>query len=88
MGRGGRQMAAYRITVQGKLDASWAEWIGVESIAHEIRDDGTLTTTLIGHVPDQAALRGLMERIWDLNLTLLSVQRISPTTWQPGGKQQ
>ena len=83
-----RQTAMYQIRVLGKLDATWADWIGVVRVTHEIGDDGSSVTTLIGNVPDQAALRGLMERIWDLNLTLLSVQRIGPAIERPGGKQK
>jgi hypothetical protein len=83
-----RQTATYQISVQGKLDASWADWIGVVHITQEIGGDGSSVTTLIGKVPDQAALRGLMERVWDLNLTLLSVQRIGPAIGRPGGKQK
>jgi hypothetical protein len=83
-----QQTATYRISVHGKLDASWADWIGVVHVTHEVGDDGSSVTTLIGEVSDQAALRGLMERIWDLNLTLLSVQRIGPAIARPGGKQK
>ena len=83
-----RQTATYQISVRGKLDASWADWIGVVHVTHEIGDDGSSVTTLVGKVPDQAALRGLMERIWDMNLTLLSVQRIDPAMERPGGKQK
>lgn len=83
-----RQIATYQISVHGKLDASWADWIGVVRVTHQIGDDGSSVTTLIGKVPDQAALRGLIERIWDLNLTLLSVQRIGPAIDRPGGKQK
>jgi hypothetical protein len=83
-----RQTATYQISVYGKLDVSWADWIGVVHVTHEIGDDGSSVTTLIGSVPDQAALRGLMERIWDLNLTLISVQRIGPAIGRPGGKRK
>jgi hypothetical protein len=37
--------------------------------------DGLWVTTLTGTLPDQAALRGLLSRIWDLNLTLIAVKR-------------
>ena len=81
-----RQAAMYQISIYGELDVSWADWIGVTSLTHETQDNGASITTLTGTVPDQAALRGLIERIWDLNLTLLSVRRIGPTIGQPGGK--
>jgi hypothetical protein len=55
----------YRIEVQGRLDESWTSWF----------DDMTITT-LSGVVADQAALHGLLARIRDLGLPLLSVQRL------------
>ena len=62
----------YHIRLQGHLDSEWGDWFGsvtVTSIA-----DGT--TLLICEVIDQAALHGLLRRIRDLGLPLLSVNRI------------
>jgi RNA binding exosome subunit len=39
--------------------------------------DGNPITVLTGRLPDQAALRGILTRLWDLNLTLISVTRKS-----------
>jgi hypothetical protein len=50
-------------------------------ITFEWADDGSPSTTLTGPVADQAALRGLLCALWDLNLTLISVARI-----ETGGK--
>ncbi|MBE9507668.1 MAG: hypothetical protein IMY86_06415 [Chloroflexi bacterium] len=58
----------YQIQVQGKLDEDWSDWFRGMTVAFE---GGT--TTLTGPVADQAALRGILTRIWDLNLTVLSV---------------
>ncbi len=66
----------YRIAVQGRLDESWSEWFGGVSVAVEIADDGMPVTTLIGPVTDQPALRGLLNKLWDLNLTVISVNRV------------
>ena len=60
----------YQIRVQGRLDENWSDWFSGMTITFE----GGVTT-LTGPVADQAALRGLLTRIWDLNLTLLSVTR-------------
>jgi hypothetical protein len=59
----------YRICVSGHLDDRWSEWFGGMSLQR--RDDGT--TVLVGPVVDQAALHGLITRIRDLGLPLLSV---------------
>jgi hypothetical protein len=64
----GRQ-ATYEIRVRGQLDDHWSEWFDGLTLAHGA--DGT--TVLHGPVADQAALYGLLERVRDLGLPLLSV---------------
>jgi hypothetical protein len=65
----------YLIKVEGQLDKSWSGWFSDLTVTYE--DGGS---TLTGHVADQAALRGILSRIWDLNLELISVVRIRPVT--------
>ena len=67
------QPATYRIKVQGRLDEGWSDWFSGMTVAVECREDGPTITTLIGIVPDQAALHGLLNRIRDLSLPLLEV---------------
>ena len=64
----------YEIRVQGHLDARWAAWFDGLAIAHG--SDGT--TTIEGPVADQAALHGLLQRIRDLGLPLISVNHADP----------
>lgn len=64
----------YQIRIKGQLDGSWSEWFEGLSITPE--EDGT--TVLTGSVADQPALHGLLARIRDLGLPLLSVNRIEP----------
>lgn len=59
----------YQIRVKGHLDGSWSEWLDGSTVTHE--KDGT--TVLTGPVTDQPALHGLLIKIRDLGLTLLSV---------------
>jgi hypothetical protein len=68
--------AVYRIEVQGTIGPRWEAWF--EGLTLGVRDggDGTPITTLTGAVADQSALRGILAKLWDLNLTLLSVIRI------------
>jgi hypothetical protein len=61
----------YRFRVRGHLDDRWSDWFG--GLAVQRRDDGT--TVLVGPVVDQAALHGVIIRIRDLGLPLLSVRR-------------
>lgn len=60
----------YEIRLKGHLDDQWAAWFGGLSIV--LDDSGD--TLLTGPVADQAALHGLLRKVRDLGLTLLSVQ--------------
>ncbi len=62
----------YRIRVSGHLDDRWSDWLGGLAIR---REEGG-TTMLVGPVVDQAALHGVIARIRDLGLPLLSVRRV------------
>ena len=66
--------AVYCITVQGRVDPHWSEW----SSGMTLSAGGPDTTALTGPVADQTALRGVLNRLWDLNLTLISVVRLPP----------
>ena len=68
----------YQIVVKGKLDESWSDWLGDVSITSTLGEDGTSlwVTTLIVEVPDSPALFGILDRIRDLNLTLISLREI------------
>jgi len=66
------EQASYRITIEGHLDESWAEWLENPAITH----DAAGNTILSGPQVDQAALHGILRKIRDLNLTLISVDRI------------
>jgi hypothetical protein len=66
------QPAVYQIKVPGELDTSWSEWAGGMEIAIEEGGDWWVTT-LTGSVVDQAALQGLLRRLYSLGLPLISV---------------
>jgi hypothetical protein len=68
--------ATYQIEVLGRLDAKWAAWFADMTIGYNDDVGGVRVTTLTGVVPDQSALHGLLGRIRDLNLPLLSVTRL------------
>ncbi|MGE5619336.1 MAG: hypothetical protein ACM3US_08765 [Sphingomonadaceae bacterium] len=72
----GDRQWGYRITVQGRLDDSWSDWLGGMKVVVERTGDGEFLTTLTGPVLDQSALRGILNRLWDLNLILVSVNPV------------
>lgn len=63
----------YKITVQGTVEPNWSDWFDGMEITNEISKDAQMITTFTSTVEDQATLRGIMNRIWDLNLIVLSV---------------
>jgi len=64
----------YQIRVSGHLDGLWTRWF--EGFTFQPAGDDE--TTLIGPVIDQAALYGVLNRVRDLGLELISVQRCAP----------
>jgi len=79
--RGG---AHFRIRVQSELDPGWLDWLGGMSITADTCQ-GRAVTVVEGVVPDQAALRGILSRLWDLNLVVLSVERPIGDAASPAG---
>ena len=65
---------SYEIRLRGRLDPRWSAWF--DGMTLTTADDGT--TTLRGPVTDQAALHGLLQKVRDLGLPLLSVSPLDP----------
>lgn len=66
----------YEIKISSHLDEHWADWFAGLRLVHLEGNE----TLLSGFLPDQAALHGLLERIRDLNLALISVSTGGPST--------
>ena len=69
------QPIVYQIRLKGQLGSQWADWFGGLTITLE--EDGH--TLLTGPVIDQAALHGLLKKVRDLGMPLLSLNRVEPT---------
>ena len=72
----GSEQAVYQIEVQGKLDENWSEWFGGMTVTVRSESSDAPITTVTCAVADQSALRGILNKIWDLHLTLISVNRL------------
>ncbi|MCP4932798.1 MAG: hypothetical protein GY927_01030 [bacterium] len=66
-------METFCIRVEGHLDKTWSEWLGEMEMTY--LPDGS--TTLVGSLPDQAALFGLLIKLRDLGVSLLDVKRLN-----------
>lgn len=62
----------YEILVEGHLDEHWSAWLSDLRITHDIYGNSVLS----GAIPDQAALYGILAKIRDLGLALISLNRI------------
>lgn len=77
-----RVARCYQITVEGRIDPSWSDWLGGMQVISWQENDGRQMSTLSGILVDQTALRGLLTRLWDLNLVLHALQRGDPAASQ------
>jgi len=68
----------YQVVVDGKLDERWSGWFGGLAVTVTVASDSSPITRLTASVSDQAALRGILSKLWDLNLSVRSVSRIEP----------
>ena len=69
------QLLVYEIRVKGHLGCQWTEWFGGLTITLEDNGD----TLLTGQVVDQAAMHGLLKKVRDLGMPLISVNRVEPS---------
>ena len=63
----------FEIRIKGHLDESWSDWL--ESLKMELLDNGEMI--LSGHIRDQAALMGILNKLYSLNLIILSVSEVN-----------
>jgi hypothetical protein len=71
-GPASRKPAIYEIRIRGRLDEDWVEWFEDMTLTHTSEGH----TLLTGPVPDQAALHGLLNKVRNLNLELISATQI------------
>lgn len=76
-------LQTYRIELDGKIDPSWSQSLGGVDITSRTDNNGVSVTFLTSGMIDQAALRGLLIRLWDLNLSLRSLQPLETKKSKP-----
>jgi hypothetical protein len=69
----GAQTDFYEIRVKGQLDESWSDWL--EGLEVTLLENGEMI--LCGYIGDQAALMGTLNKLYSLNLTLLSLTNLN-----------
>lgn len=65
--------SVYQITIRGNLDPKWSKWFNGMAVSSQ---DGSPVTTLTGRITDQAKLRGILNKLWDLNMIVISVTQL------------
>jgi hypothetical protein len=75
--------ATYRIAVLGELDAGWSASMEGMAISVAQQPEGMLVSTLEGTLTDQAALAGVLNALYELHCTVLSVQRLRGNAGSP-----
>jgi len=70
----------YEIKIKGLLDDHWKQWFEGMTLKHAKNHEPEECTVITGPIADQPALHGLLEKIRDLNLTLISVRKMDTVT--------
>ena len=69
--------AIYQISVQGRIDSTWSDRLEGMSICLVTAEADSQITTLVGELTDQAALAGVLNTLYELHLTVISVKRLN-----------
>jgi hypothetical protein len=71
------RQAAYRIRVEGHLEARWSDRLAGMAVSAGTSDEGLPTTTLVGELSDQASLAGVLSTLYGLHRPVLLVERLA-----------
>ncbi len=79
------QPGRYRIQIQGRLDERWAAYFEGMQIDCQTDAEGLPVTTLTGTLPDQAAVQGELQKLYNLGFPLISVEMLGSSQGQTAG---
>ena len=65
-----QNFTVYQIAIHGSLDTGWSNWFNWLELSYQ---EAQHCTTLTGAISDQAELRGILNKLWDLNKSIISV---------------
>ncbi|MFK5857150.1 MAG: hypothetical protein QM503_13555 [Bacteroidota bacterium] len=71
-----KRPAIYRIVVEGELDDSWSERLGLQ-ITFEKKAGKKLNSFLVGRIADQASLSSILNLLYDMHMTVISVNMLT-----------
>jgi hypothetical protein len=77
----------YEIKAQGRFSSDWDSLYPDMSVTYTLQEHGPPATTLTGAIVDQAALRGIVNMLWDLNFVLISINLLQDQAKQEGVNQ-
>jgi hypothetical protein len=75
---GMHKSASYRIQIQGELDEDWSYCLGGMTVHIVASQEKGVVTVLVGYLLDQAALAGVLNTLYSLQMPLISVEYIAP----------
>ena len=85
----GQNGGTYEFRIKGRLDDRWLDWFEGMTLRHTTDDQtGRDVTAILASIPDQPALHGFLNKIRDLNLTLLSFRKLSSPAEPPPGEDE
>ena len=74
--------AVYQIQIEGRLDSAWSARLEDMDINVSEIGESMVVTTLVGELPDQAALAGVLAKLYDMHLAVLSVIRLAASPFR------
>ena len=70
--------SVYEVRVQGRIDSQWTKWFDDMTLCTDEIDETLVFTTISGAVVDQAALLGLLQKLYSLGLPICELRQVAP----------
>lgn len=78
--------SVYEVRVQGRIDSQWSKWFDDMTVCTAEIDEALVYTTISGAVADQAALLGLLQKLYSLGLPICELRQVGSNVLLEGGK--